>query len=574
MVEVTGWSVNPDRTAIAVVDSGAPRRIACWSLDESGRVTAPLDSERFVGWDLLGWASPSLLALWRRHADGSELEIVDTSTHGADPVRHKLMGRPIRCDAGRAGDLEVLVAISDGRRTRLGLHRPRTRSYLLADGAEDFTRIDAWDSGQGLLAVRLETGVRLYRYTEEVCTEIGIPVTPNVRLAGVTDLRAGLLGVTGLDQAGRTVPGLIDLSTSDVRWFGDHADWSCAEISLSGKHILATAWADEQHTYRVLDTDGNQVGGPVRAPGLATELSFTRDEAHLIGCHQSPVLAPALVAWTVRDGTMRPLWTEPVRRPACEASWELRWWTDPSGQQVPEWVFQPPTGAQRGTVLLLHGGPGGQLKQAYDPLIVALLRAGRRVVGMNYPGSSGYGAEFEAVSRADWGGGDAKAIEHRLRSLRAEPGGHPLHLYGQSYGAYLALLTDPRIVDGIAVWAPVTNLVRLLADASGVQRRWLEHELGAMRLVPSRLWQRSPVSRVAGLGQVPLLIGHGGLDDRCPVEQSRLLAERLPGARFLEDPSGTHAPSSWEWWTEAVVAHFEQATVAGRRPALTGGELS
>ncbi|MFE0155308.1 alpha/beta hydrolase family protein [Nonomuraea sp. NPDC059007] len=540
MTEIHAWSANQDRTAIAVQEPD--RRIACWSLSESGQVTAPLANGRSVGWELLGWAGPSLLALWRRQDQGSELKIVNVGDSAVEPLRHKVLGRPIHCGIGSTGELEVLVAISDGEQTMLGLHRPKADSYLMVDGAEGFNRIAAWDASQGFLAVSLVTGLRLYRYEEAAFVDLGIDFPGSARPLDATERRAGLIGLTGRDQAGRPIPGLLDLTVGTVTWFRDHAGYSCAEISPSGERVLAVGWADEQHAYRVLDTCGHLAAEPTRPPGLTTGLTFSRDGLHLIGRHESPVQPPEFVTWN---------WQEVAARPLCP-TWEHFW----TKQRIPEWVFQPDARTHGGTVLFLHGGPGGQLRQGYDPVIAALLGAGWRVVGMNYPGSSGYGAEFEAVSRGDWGGADAAAIEYRLRSLREESAG-PVCLYGQSYGAYLALLVDGRLADRIAVWAPVTDLPLLLASADGVQRRWLERQLAAMRFDPSLMRRRSPVDRVAVLARLPLLIGHGRLDDRCPVAQSRLLVRRLPEVRYLEDPAAGHSPSDWQWWTEAVVAHFE-----------------
>ena len=153
-----------------------------------------------------------------------------------------------------------------------------------------------------------------------------------------------------------------------------------------------------------------------------------------------------------------------------------------------------------------------------------------------------------------------------MRSLRAEFGGRPICLYGQSYGAYLALLVAPavrRLLHAVAVWAPVTDLPHLLATSSGVRRQWLEEELGALRTDPGRLALRSPISHVSELAGTQLLIGHGRLDDRCPVEQSRrlvrLLSARPPdegSVRYLEEADSPHTPATWRRWTGAVTAHF------------------
>jgi dipeptidyl aminopeptidase/acylaminoacyl peptidase len=220
-------------------------------------------------------------------------------------------------------------------------------------------------------------------------------------------------------------------------------------------------------------------------------------------------------------------------------------------------------------VLYLHGGPGGQLNQIYEPVIAALAGAGWTVRGVNYPGSSGYGPQDRDVVIGDWGGADARSVQRRLRSLHEGAGGRPICLYGQSYGGYLALLAAaaaPDLLSAVAVWAPVTDLPELLAATTGTQRRWLEGELGDLRSDPQQLWERSPVSQVSALLETPLLVGHGGRDEKCPIEQSRrlieLLGEQPPAAglvQYLEDADSPHTSLHWDQWIGTVLAHYESA---------------
>jgi dipeptidyl aminopeptidase/acylaminoacyl peptidase len=257
--------------------------------------------------------------------------------------------------------------------------------------------------------------------------------------------------------------------------------------------------------------------------------------------------------------------------------WAHRSPPDAAGRRLPEWVFTPDDGGHGGTVVYLHGGPGGRMNPGYDPVLATFVGAGWTVVGMNYPGSSGHGREYLEQSRGDWGGADARAIEGRLRSL-STAGTGPVCLYGQSYGGYLALLAAaalPQVVHRIAVWAPVTDLPALLDASSGSQRRWLERELGELAADRDQLWRRSPISRLPELRATCLLVGHGRHDERCPVEQSRRLVRELgrPHAargsvRYLEDPDSPHIPRRWHDWAAAAVSHFGlRAAGAGREGA-------
>ena len=249
---------------------------------------------------------------------------------------------------------------------------------------------------------------------------------------------------------------------------------------------------------------------------------------------------------------------------------------DRDGRDLPEWVVRPRLGRSHGTVLHLHGGPRGRLNQIYEPVIAALASAGWTVVGMNYPGSTGYGQEFEERSRGDWGGTDAASVEWRLRTLRRDRWIW-ICAYGQSYGGYLALLllaAALEAIDATAVRAPVTDLTELLRTSGGTRRRWLEEELGALRSEPAQLIARSPVTRLGTLPGQRLLVGHGLLDELCPVEQSRRLAraledprERLGYFEGLEDASKPYIAGDWHRWIGAVVGHFERVRSAGSTAA-------
>jgi hypothetical protein len=575
--DAVAWSVDPARSRIALTASADGAVVSCWPLDRSGRVVRHSPGWRVTtpddgSWAVLGWVSPSLLALWRRSDDRTDLYVVDVLDGEPEPARYKVLGRPVACGLDGSGRLEVLVALSNGGRPILCVYRPDIGSYLPIGGKEQFAAVGAWDSTAGLIAVNVDAhadapGVQLYGYDGYGSTEIQLSWPADVRPASAAGYRQGVLGLTGMDRSGMPVPGVSDVATGAVRWFPRHAGHSCVEPAPSGARILTCAWTGREFTYRLLAYTGDHLGELDPGPGVATDLCFSADEEHLIGWHQSPAQPPDVMRWSVRSGRAERVRRARARPVSADMRWHLRWVPDAEDREVPEWVFEP-GGDSGGTVLFLHGGPRSRLNQIYDPVIAALVAAGWTVVGMNYPGSSGYGARYRDRAVGDWGGPDARAITRRLRSLRGGADRGPLCLYGQSYGGYLALLVAsvaPELLDAVAVWAPVTDLARLLAGSAGARRSWLETELGALRFDTGQLWERSPVSRVPQLRRTRLLVGHGSRDEQCPVEQSRLLVEllevQLPaGGRlgYLEDPDGRHAPSSWRWWTDAVAAHFRQ----------------
>jgi dipeptidyl aminopeptidase/acylaminoacyl peptidase len=471
-------------------------------------------------WHLAGWAAPNLVALRRR----GEIGLLDTDRRMLTST-HPVVGRTLRYNGH-----EALVAVVRDGRPMLCVHRPSAGTYQLLDATEGVSSVAAWD-GRTVVLTR-DREVVVVRYDD----------TSSEQVAEVRAVSAAgdgpLIALTGDGD----VPGVLDSHSLDVRWFAPGS----AGIAVSPSGLLLTmAWTDHRYTYQVLDREGEVAGTPVPDHGIATDLAFTADERHLLGRHQSPAASPALVRWNIHSGQMRPLSGQ--QHSTVAVRWQHR-----QSAQSPEWLYEPETGGHQGVVVHLHGGPRSQLRQIHEPMIAALVQAGWTVIGMNYPGSSGYDTEFRDAVVGDWGGADVTAVTARLRELRRD---RPICLYGQSYGAYLALLAAAsELVDAVAVWAPVTDLPQLLESASGLHRQWLRTELGALADDPDQLRERSPINRSFTARR--LLIGHSKGDDRVPVDQSRRFVERLGADRYLEQPGNGHEPADFTAWTTAVVEHF------------------
>lgn len=111
-------------------------------------------------------------------------------------------------------------------------------------------------------------------------------------------------------------------------------------------------------------------------------------------------------------------------------------------------VTHPPSdGKQKGTVIFLHGFPGGSVGTdgmvSRKPLVASLTAAGFGVVEINYVGTWSNAGEFS------WLGGvkDAEAVVRYLRSAEAKGvglDGKRIILVGHSYGGWVALTIAAR----------------------------------------------------------------------------------------------------------------------------------
>lgn len=505
--------MSPDRRSIAVTRPGAV-----------GVGLTSIDWMPVGDWQIVGWASPELVALRRR----GELGLLDTGRRML-VATHPVVGRTVRC-VWTPNGVEALVAVVRAGRPVLCRYFPEAGKYHVLDATEGVSSVAAWDPARGVAVINRDRQAVLVRYDDTSCAAIEL----GAESAASSD--GPLVAVTGVSH-GIETPGVFDLGDLSVSWYA--AEGAGLAVSPSGL-LLTVSWVDHRYLYRVL-RDGEVVGESVPDHGIATDLDFSADERHLLGHHQSPAAPPVLASWEIGSGRMTAL------QPRAEIA--VRWRHRDSAQS-PEWLYEPEN-AHGGVVLHLHGGPRSQLRQIHEPVIAALVSHGWTVIGMNYPGSSGYSDEFRDVVVGDWGGADAAAVIARLRELRSSG---PLCLYGQSYGAYLALLAASGLVDAVAVWAPVTDLPHLLESASGVQRQWLVGELGELASDPARLRERSPVDRVI---EVPrLLVGHSKGDEKVPVEQSRRFVERVRNARYLEQVGDGHEPGDLDEWTAAVLEVF------------------
>jgi len=118
-------------------------------------------------------------------------------------------------------------------------------------------------------------------------------------------------------------------------------------------------------------------------------------------------------------------------------------------------------------VVLVHGGPTGRWSDRFHSWGQLLATRGYAVLYPNVRGSTGYGHDFLAANRADWGGGDFRdvmaGVDYLIGSGIADP--NRLGIGGWSYGGYMA------------AWA-VTQTDRFKASVSGAPMTDLASEYG------------------------------------------------------------------------------------------------
>lgn len=247
---------------------------------------------------------------------------------------------------------------------------------------------------------------------------------------------------------------------------------------------------------------------------------------------------------------------------------DLRY-TGAGGREIQMFVVTPPelTGPAP-LVHMIHGGPHGAWGDIWHWRWHPALFCGadRRAALVNFHGSTGWGQDFAASIRGEWGDRPTADVEaatdHLIEAGLADP--HRMAITGGSYGGYLVAWligrTD-RYACAIA-HAAVTDLPAMYAS---------DITMGRASAYGAEVWtdldrvnRWSPAAFSAGY-VTPTLVIHGDRDYRVPVGQGLELYGVLKAkgieARLVHYPDENHwilSPANSIHWYGEVAAWLER----------------
>ena len=213
----------------------------------------------------------------------------------------------------------------------------------------------------------------------------------------------------------------------------------------------------------------------------------------------------------------------------------------PDGQQVPGWLYVPPTldkSRKNPAIVWIHGDG---VNQNYDGWHVQrnyavyssfhqyLLQKGYVVFAPDYRGSIGYGRAWRQGVYMDVGGKDAKdawMAANYLKTLNYVDGDR-IGVWGLSYGGFFTLIavTDqPTLFRAAVDVAGVVDYAMYYEDP--YHGGWTQSRIGTPEQNPDVYKQASPISHMDRLAR-PLLILHGTSDVNVPYLHSVRLSDEL-----------------------------------------------
>lgn len=203
--------------------------------------------------------------------------------------------------------------------------------------------------------------------------------------------------------------------------------------------------------------------------------------------------------------------------------------------EIPALLYRPHAASPDNPVpaiVLVHGGPGGQSRTGYNPVIQHLVNHGYGVLAVNNRGSSGYGKTFFHLDDRKHGEDDLDDCVWARRHLASLPwvDGQQIAIMGGSYGGYMvaaALAFRPTVFEaGIDIFG-VTNFLRTLEEIPPWWEDFKEAlyaEMGDPALEGERIAAMSPLFHADNIVR-PLLVVQGANDPRVKqVESDELVA--------------------------------------------------
>jgi dipeptidyl aminopeptidase/acylaminoacyl peptidase len=194
------------------------------------------------------------------------------------------------------------------------------------------------------------------------------------------------------------------------------------------------------------------------------------------------------------------------------------------GTLIPALLFTPTGVKPAPAVLIIHGGPDWLFEMTWYPLMAHMASRGWIILAPNYRGSTGYGRDWQAASRFDFGGVDTDDVTAGALYLVKEGLADKLRIgiTGRSHGGYLTASCMTRHPELWAAGSAVVPFLNWFTNHEEIRpdlKHWDIENFGDPVENHDRWVERSPgffLDRV----RAPLQLICGGSDVRCPVKDS------------------------------------------------------
>ena len=320
----------------------------------------------------------------------------------------------------------------------------------------------------------------------------------------------------------------------------DKANWDISGdyLSYRGRYRILSVNNDARTELKIIDTHTNQ---PIKLPALpggdVTGVNITDSESRMTFYVNSSNSPATLYSYDFKSGKVTPLvrGLNPEINAEDLVSGEVIRYKSFDGMEIPALLYKPKdarAGDKLPAILSIHGGPGGQTRLNYSPIVQYLVNNGYVVLAVNNRGSSGYGKTFFAADDRKHGDADLKDCVESKKFLAATGYVDPtkIGIMGGSYGGYMTLaglaFTPDEFAVGVDIFG-VANWLRTLNSMPewwGPQRDALFKEIGHPKTDSVALYNKSPLFHTNRIKK-PLLVIQGANDPRVlKIESDEIVA--------------------------------------------------
>ena len=420
-----------------------------------------------------------------------------------------------------------------------------TRQLLQDDGTNYASGYSP--DGRYVLVSRVLTNVRTQLFLLDTTTgEIRI-LTPEVSegqaLYAFPSWSADGRGLYLLSNRGRQFLSLawLDLAAAEMTYLREDS-WGAENLALTrdGTRMALVINEDGYSRLQLFDVASGwearrELPAPALPPGIIFEARWSQDGAQLALTHIAANDAADVWIWDVAEqvlwratrsslgGIPRETFIEPslVRYPTFD------------GREIPAFLYLPRDRQPRGlpVVINVHGGPEGQVRPSFDPVIQYLVAQGYAVLAPNVRGSTGYGYEYQSLDDVRLRMNSVADLQYAVFWLRESGIADPkrIAVMGGSYGGFMvlsAITTYPDLWAAAVDIVGVANFVTFLENTGPWRRRMRESEYGSLEHDREFLEQISPIHYVDRI-TAPLFVVHGANDPRVPIGEAEQIVAAL-----------------------------------------------
>ena len=308
-------------------------------------------------------------------------------------------------------------------------------------------------------------------------------------------------------------------------------------FSPDGRYRMTILNADGRNAVTLLDTrDGRGVDLSFLPEGMLSQPRFSADGKHLAIQLERDTRPTDIYLVDLEQRDYRRL-TEALNPAISEddlVASEIVRFTSEDGLEIPGLLYRPHQASAESPVpamVWIHGGPGGQSRKGYNPLIQFMVNQGYAIYAINNRGSKGYGKTFREADRRAHGQADLADVVASRGFLEEIDwiDGERIGVTGRSYGGYLTLAAmtfEPEVFDVAISVVGFSDYVSNITDGGWRLPRlpaaW--DEMGHPEKDEEFLRAKSPLY-FADRIEKPLFVAAGANDVRVSIDQNDRLVE-------------------------------------------------